>query len=452
MKSITITLLFFSLLYLQPKAQGLRHNLIFSSGQKTLNEQQKAEIRGLAKDLATTNSVTVLPLVYDSARGRLRFGVYAQYQADAIIAYAESIGFEYSGRPQNFPNSYLGWSVSVVLKIPAVPKISPAALNELDALYNPLKPLFKEKPTQIFVLDPNKDNTIIGLEGTKLFFKANSLLCKDSVQIALKEFYSLSDYVKNALPSSSNGRMLETGGTIFIEATEKANSLKKVAVNKAIGVDIDFTLGKNDAEMTIFTKDPRYPEKLNWLGRSKPRYIIKESFQAIETIKDGEGNIVSKKVFNSKEEWDAHQKELKAEQQKKNEEKADAIRKDEIVAASENMMESKLKIFDLGLINCDKFYDEPTLNYTLTADTIPAQYYLVYTDVRGVLMGNASGNNINFNSIPKDKKATLMVISLNNNQAYMYKAILNPLDKSKPQINLLPVTQSKLDQEMAMLK
>jgi|GEM_PF-1358031 len=452
MKLKSIALLVLAVIYLQSFGQGERVNLIFSPEQKTLNEQQKEQLNGLSKNFATTNRVTVLPLVYDSARNRLRFGTNSQYQADAIKAYAESIGYEYLGRPQNFPNSYLGWSVSVVLQIPAPQKITPATLNELDALENPLRPLFKEKPSQIFVINPNKDTAIIGNEGTKLFFKANSLLCKDSVNIALKEFYSLSDYVKNALPSTSNGRMLETGGTIFIDATEKANPNKKVGINKAIGVDIDFTLGKTDATMSIFTKDPRYPEKLNWLGRSAPRYIVKETWQMTETIKDGEGNIVSKKVFNSKEEWEAHKKALLVEEEKKKAERASIKAKAETLAASSNLMESKLKIFDLGLINCDKFYDQPTMLYSIAADTIPAQYYLVYTDVRGVLMGTANGASISFSGIPKDKRATLIVISIDDNkQPYLYKTVLNPLDKNKPQISLLPVTQNKIDQELALL-
>ncbi|MFM6983870.1 MAG: hypothetical protein ACKOXF_07040 [Chitinophagaceae bacterium] len=66
--------------------------------------------------------------------------------------------------------------------------------------------LFPEKPSQFFVIDPLKDTLIIGKEGTRLLFKKGSLMSTKKVQIELKEFYQLGDYIKSGLATVSNGK------------------------------------------------------------------------------------------------------------------------------------------------------------------------------------------------------------------------------------------------------
>ncbi|MBL4592399.1 MAG: hypothetical protein JKX68_01120 [Flavobacteriales bacterium] len=263
----------------------------------------------------------------------------------------------------------------------------------------------------------------------------------------MKEFYALDDLIKNALPTSSNGKLIETGGSIYLNATENNNKKKQVKINPSIGVAIDFTIGKDDPEMEVFVKDPRYTNQVNWiLPRAKRSSSIKKSWQMTETIYNADKTIRSEQVFHSKEEWEAHL-------QKRKEEKEQKRKEEEIKQVTKNKMDSKLKIYNLGYINCDKFYNEPMTPFIVAADqkTI-AEYYLVFKDVRGVMKGKLYNQQVNFGSVPKNKQATLVAVSFIDKQAYFFNSSINISSSEIPTIILKPVEESFLNQQLALLK
>lgn len=78
---------------------------------------------------------------------------------------------------------------------------------------------------QEFTIDANKDMVIEGEHGTRLKMAANSLVneatgeaIKGKVRIRLQEFYDAGDFLKASLSTQSGNELLETGGTIFVEA------------------------------------------------------------------------------------------------------------------------------------------------------------------------------------------------------------------------------------------
>lgn len=411
-------------------AQDNKYNIVFKSEQTTLGEQQKKEINFIASRLMEGESIILYPLAYDSINDIYRFTTSSKMQAQAIAEYANSIGFQTTGIPRNFPSGYSGMSIGVALKFAQTPLAKGNGL-------------FPEKPSQFFIINPLKDTMIIGNEGTKLLFKAGSLLSTKKVQIELKEYYALGDYIKSSLPTVSNGQMLQTGGSIYLNATENDASKKTVGINQQLGIQADFTLGKNDTNMQIFIKDPGSKEH-NWILPG--RKISKTSYEITETVLDTEGKIISEETFHSKEAWEKHL----AEKEKKRKEAAKA---EAIKVETAQKMDSKLKIYNLGYINCDKFYDEPTMPLMVAADkTFNAQYYLVYTDIRGVMKGEANSGVVQFGSVAKKREAVLVAVSFVDKQAYFFKCKLGAGGKLEKKIALSPVEESFLNQEMALLK
>lgn len=440
MKLIALLLaLFLSKVFAQSSNSFL---VVFKPDQITMGESQKKTVDEAASKLKNGATVTFLPLAYDSLYDLYRFTNKAKEQAQAIADYASTRGFTLIGMPRNFPSSFSGLSIGVNMKYtaPTLPEVTTIVKTTNPAGLNSFYP---DKPSQFFLINPLRDTIIIGQEGTLLHFPAGSMLSKKPVEIELKEFYSFTDYLKNGLTTSSNGQLLITGGSIYLNAKESEGSKKQVGINQDIGVGVDFTLGKSDTAMQIFIKDPRNKEEFNWI-LPKTR-TVRESWSMTEIVYGPGGKIISQKTYNSKEEWDKHVKEeadKKAFEAKITKERAQTDLK----------MTSKLKIYDLGYINCDKFYDEPVVNLSFAADSLyGAEYYIVYTDIRGVLKGQVNNQVVQFNSIAKDRSAVLIAVCIVDKQPYFFKCtVVNGKISSK--IALQPVTEAYLDQQLAVLK
>ena len=433
-------------------SQSTTFNLYFNRSQTEVLAKQKLELEKLAYKFTKPTRITIVPLVFDVNRNTWIYSANSEKQVNSIISYAKYLGFKVIGSPENFPSGYYGRSRSVVLQV--IPGVKPIdrSCKDLENLRNPLLPLFGVKPSQYFTIDPLKDTILYGNEGTVLFFKAKSLLAKDSVQVELKEYYSLADYVKSALPSVSNGKLLETGGTIYLDAKLKKNPTQKVALNKAKGVGIDFTIGKSDDEMSVFYRDKRSPSKLNWVQQGKRKVSITKKWSMTETKLGPDGEVLYERVFHSKDEWNKYRDSLGMERKKEEARVKKEGEKRAALAKNRKEMEGKLKAFDLGLINCDKFYNEETAPFAFKkTDTMNTAYYLVFTDIRGVLNGNVDGTGrVSFGNIPKNASAHVLAVSYTGGKAYFDKEKINTASTAVS-INMQVVSKSSINAELAAL-
>lgn len=432
-------------------------NIVFEPNQKTITDKQKSSIINAAKKLPIGVKATFYPLAYDSINDIYRFTSLASEQAKAIAEYASTVGFKLIGMPRNFPSSYSGMSVGVVMQY--IQKIQTDSVTTPVALplqNTPITNYFTPKPSQFFVINPLKDTVLFGKEGTKLVLRAGSLLSKKPIQIELKEFYSMGDYIKNGLQTSSNGRYIQTGGSIYLNATENDGAKKQVPINQNIGIGLDFTIGKNDTAMQIFIKDPKTPNEINWI--LPKRRIITEHWEMNEIVYDANGKVISKKTYN-KEEW---AQKLKEDEEKKKALEIEQARiakeleeKNKALAIQEktsSIMDTKLTTYDLGYINCDRFLDEKLNSITLDADTkIPGEYYIVYSDIRGVMKGQSNDKKVVFNSISATKTAIIIGVSFIGKQAYFFKTLFINGKLSNEKIELKPIDESSLNEELKLL-
>src|SRR6188474_1650262 len=85
--------------------------------------------------------------------------------------------------------------------------------------------------TQTFSIDAGIDNIITGTNGTKIripgntFVDSTGLPVSGMVEIQLKEALTKKEMVLGNLTTIFNGKPLETGGMIFIDAISKDKSL-----------------------------------------------------------------------------------------------------------------------------------------------------------------------------------------------------------------------------------
>ncbi len=103
----------------------------------------------------------------------------------------------------------------------------------------------------------NGQSSITGNQGTKITFPENAFTTSDgtpvkgAVSIELKEIYDKSDMVLSDRPTTSNGKLLISGGEIFISATVNGQELR-LATNTNILVQLAET-STVDTTMGLFT-------------------------------------------------------------------------------------------------------------------------------------------------------------------------------------------------------
>jgi hypothetical protein len=427
-------------------AQIATHDMIFEKGQTKLNQTQKEEIYALMPRLLDRQRVIIYPVYIEEGNQKYVFSKNADLQATAITEFTETLGFETLGTPRNFPCKHKGISVSANLKY------HKSQYLEIGEEPYSLQANYPEKESQFFLINPLRDTTIYGKEGTEIHIPPTALTSRKMVAVELKEFYKLADLMINDLSTVSNGEMIQTGGSIYLDAKEYQTE-KKVAINPRLGLDIAFTDGRDDPKMEVFIKDPR-SVRMNWIQPSKVRVTVTKSWSMTETIVDPETNeVISSKTYNSKKEWEDHlaKEKTKEEIRQKEEVKRQELAK--VIAAKKQENYEKLKVYDMGYINCDRFPDEPKIQFTVTPDdSMIAEYFIVFDNVRGVIKGYASGNMVEFGAIPSDKKARLIAVSFQGNNTYYYTENFVAKNTPNAKVALRPVAKSIVDKQLALLK
>jgi hypothetical protein len=123
--------------------------------------------------------------------------------------------------------------------------------------------------TDTLQLDNSKDTLLVGSKGTALFFQAGSLVLPDgslpkgTVTIQLKECYNLADIVRENLSTSSNGKLLETRGMIYVKALADNQELQLKEGKKFI---IHFPKDAADRrkQMNLFYGSKKGQEDIDW--------------------------------------------------------------------------------------------------------------------------------------------------------------------------------------------
>jgi hypothetical protein len=131
--------------------------------------------------------------------------------------------------------------------------ISPVLFSNQEAYHSFFQSL--EKPFETFIIDNEKDTTLICKEGTAISIPAGtfvSLIGTSSSQVTfrIREFYDIADIVAHKLTTSSFSEPLVTGGMIYMEALSNSEELK---MKKGSAIKVTMPTEKFDSQMQLFT-------------------------------------------------------------------------------------------------------------------------------------------------------------------------------------------------------
>lgn len=154
-----------------------------------------------------------------------------------------------------------------------------------------------DKHPQFFTINNLRDTTIICAEKTKITIKANSFVSAQSgnpvsgkIKISVKEYYTISDIILGRLSTTSDGKLLETGGMLNIAAT---SNQEKCDLKKGKSIEIGFPRKKEKEGMQLFYGKWKNDE-MNWTV-DKASIDLNKVFTKVDELPEYPGG--SKKLY-----------------------------------------------------------------------------------------------------------------------------------------------------------
>ncbi|MGL4596845.1 MAG: hypothetical protein ACRCYO_04920 [Bacteroidia bacterium] len=259
--------------------------------------------------------------------------------------------------------------------------------------------------TEIFRINGTKKQEILGIQGTQVDFEANSFMYESgeahncgSIYIKMREYCNKATLAESGLTTHSDQRMLESGGTIHIEAW-CAN--RKLLLRPGKKIKLHFPKKKNqDASgMQLFAGREDKNGLVNWLPVSSDG-----AMGTLDRVSNGFiiNNIAKEAVYEEDNEERYSEGDSERYQPTIQQLQADSL--DRISMESSN----------LNWINCDRFYDSPAEKVELFVRTNTTdanmRTRLIFKDISCVMPGYASNSNVEFRfqNIPKGSKAFLL--------------------------------------------
>lgn len=125
---------------------------------------------------------------------------------------------------------------------------------------------FEKKP-QIFSIRADRDTVIVCREKTAISIKANSFVSEKTgetitgkVKLAVKEYYKMSDILLARLSTTSDGKIIETGGMLHISAT---SGNENCGMKQGEKLEIGFPYSKKKEGMITFSGEWKN-DQINW--------------------------------------------------------------------------------------------------------------------------------------------------------------------------------------------
>ena len=325
------------------------------------------------------------------------------------------------------------------------------ANRRVEIVYGSTNPMFS-KASQTFKVVTTREITITCKEGTKITFPKNAFKTKDGkafngvADIEVAEFYKKSDMLLNKLSTTSDRKLLETGGMVYIDAKSgdeelefDANSSYKIQM--AINKKGNFQLFYGD------TTDDRidWIPASNWASGNNnnnfisgswfvysDRDVTKEKWKEIEKLPSGTYYYYNNVI-------DIIPKALNMDYAR-------------TPTKSDSVGNEFLSARKLGWINCDKFYNSPQktgLYVTLDNDS-DASIYLIFKSINAVMQYSTKENNVySFYNVPVGEDVTIMAFSVKGDKVYYASKDAKITLLRKENLNLSLITQNDFDQMIA---
>jgi len=280
--------------------------------------------------------------------------------------------------------------------------------------------------TQIFTINANKDTSIIGQKGTIVTVHGDCLTnelgekIQGTVQLELIELYSKKDMILSNKPTISDGKLLESNGEIYLNATAGG---KKITIDCADGIMVQLASPYiYDMEMWLGALDKN--GNINWQKDSLVAPV--EQFVEQEWNYDGDNIGDNMKFYPNYE------------------------------TTVNNFFFTTEKF---GWINCDRFYqneEEKADMYVQLRNPFPKEYqtylYVVFPGINSVLpIYSADGETFALTGLPANMDVKIVCVSATENKLFFTMKETIVKQGLKEMVELQPMAKAEIEKMLENL-
>jgi hypothetical protein len=339
--------------------------------------------------------------------------------------------------------------------------------NENGKQINDLINSLSDKP-QIFNIPSDEPTIVKGKNGMKVYINPNDLETEKGnpvsgqIEVELIEATQSKDLIKNNIPTTSNGKILVTGGAYFVQAFSNGEKLK-LKQTKSLIIDLPRL---TDTEMELFLGERKANGSINWISvnqnlikdtTNKPtKPIERNQIKKYYKKKSNDIDEIMNYVEGHQSDTSSNQNDVvevtKEEYEKYLLEKAEYERKLAIWKDEQNTY-SQIELKSFGWINCDRFLNDglPLINTIVRYenDSISrVKTLVVFKDIKSVLEtigSNEKGRIISkINEIPKDKKVNLLSIGVKGEKCFYNEQLLTIGNQKEISVTLKEISKDEL--------
>lgn len=300
--------------------------------------------------------------------------------------------------------------------------------NTINKIFDPFQTSTKVE-SQFFDLDTISLKEIEGIKGTKIYFLRESfdVDSTDKISLELKEFYNISDLVKNNIRTiTQDNDLLESSGVIYLNFTKNGEELK-LKDSTTIRVRFPISLSAHDK---IFNGKMDSTSQMSW--SETEAYFMVLRFNKKYQIDVGY-DVTLDSLPYYQELW----------------RKQDSIY-DETVSSYNNIdkkVGAAVSLTNLGWINVDRFVEKPTTRDFSLTNSLEVEgivMYVVYDKLNSFTSYYPDDTeNIIFTDVPILENTSLIAVGIKNKQLYAQKILVD--GKDSMQLSLQPINQIELD-------
>ncbi len=307
--------------------------------------------------------------------------------------------------------------------------------NDKKSLFNLLSKF--ENQSQFFNISSSKPSIVKGKKGTIIHIVPSNLELENGnkitgkIKVELKELINQKDLLKNNVQTVSNGKLLISGGSYYIDITSNGN---KVNLKKGKTLEVEFPKITN-RNMELFYGQRDSLNQMNWEIANKK--ISSKKLKITDTKEDAAPNIYSEiddlLAYTENGEDNIPKKDIK---------KINEI--DDTIYQSINLSK-------LGWINCDAFYNNQTENTIITfQETNKLSFvksFIIFKDMNSV-MNLYTFKNSKLQShikLPLNQKIKIISFSYKEEKFYASEKEVT-ISKNNPiEINLKEVSENDIE-------
>ena len=277
-----------------------------------------------------------------------------------------------------------------------------------------------ETTRQCYAFNPSTDKIITSENGNRFFFPPNAFetlkgvtVVNQTINICLYEFMDKKSLVFSGLTTDANGKMLETGGSFYIEAKLNGEELR---------------LKKGESYTVEMKSNQSFPDMFTYYGGKKDGII------------DWEVNRNEPAPFNNSDAPIVEEKEeIEVIQVQQNVNVWDGpfaynedggIYDQAYIESEQSVDFYELSAGKLGWINCDRFYEaKNTSTLAIRVDSDKSMVVrLVFRDINSVMPCYSNSNHLDqyeATGIPTGEKVLVLAYSVKDDNAILgYKEVI----------------------------